>query len=99
ELRGGVKLMAVPAFVLQDADLGKPLRDEEEVPDGAGARDRARHVRGPRDVDRRRTARLDRLRERNAQHRSIVPVAVVGGDETLRRGQVATRRRGERRWA
>src|SRR5690349_10987606 len=31
ELGRGVKLMAVPAAVLEDADLRKPLRDEKEI--------------------------------------------------------------------
>ena len=44
ELGRGVKLMAVPAGVLEDADLRKPLREEVEVADDAGSRERARHA-------------------------------------------------------
>ena len=77
ELRARMELMAVPAVVLQDAELREPLHDEEEVADGAGARERARHVRGPFDLDGRRAARLDRLRQAHRHHRLVVRVAVV----------------------
>ena len=66
ELGARVELVAVPARVLQDAELGEPLRDEEEVADGAGARERARHMRGPRDLDRRARARRDRFGQRDS---------------------------------
>ena len=62
ELRARVELMAVPAAILQDAELREPLDDEEEVADGAGARERARHVGGPFDLDRGGRSRRDRLR-------------------------------------
>ena len=93
ELGAGVELMAVPALVLQDAELGEPLRDEEEVADGAGARERARDVRGPFHFDGHAAARRDRPRQRHGHHRLIVRVAVVWRDEMLRRREVGRRRR------
>ena len=44
ELGRGMKLVAVPARVLKNADLWKPLPEEIEVADGTGARERARHA-------------------------------------------------------
>ena len=45
ELRRGVELVAVPAGVIvEDADFRKPLGDEVEVADRAGAREGARHT-------------------------------------------------------
>ena len=38
ELGPGMKLVTIPALVLKHAELREPLRDEEEVADGAGAR-------------------------------------------------------------
>ena len=51
ELGARVKLVAVPPVVLQDAELREPLRDEEEVPDGARPRERPRDVRRPFHLD------------------------------------------------
>ena len=82
ELRADMKLMAVPrAGRIEHADLGKPLRDEEVVADGAGARERARNFRRKGDVERHRLARADRLRQRDRHHGAVVLVAVVRSDE------------------
>ena len=51
ELGRGVELMAVPAGVLEDADLRKPLREEVVVADRSRARERARHAGRPGDLD------------------------------------------------
>ena len=52
ELRAHMKLVAVPsAGRVEHADLRKPLRDEEIVADGAGAREWARNLRGEDDVE------------------------------------------------
>src|SRR5438552_11191525 len=87
-----MELMAVPSVVLQYAELGEPLRDEEEVAYGARPRERAGHVRGPLHLDRRGAARRDRLRERNGHHRLVIRIAIVGRDEMARRGETGRRR-------
>ena len=79
ELGAGVKLVAVPALVLQHAELRKPLGDEEEIADRAGAREGARHVRGPCDLDGRAAAGLDRLRQRHRHHRLDRPALSSSG--------------------
>jgi len=88
ELGAGMELMAVPSLILQDAELGKPLSDEEEVADRAGARERPRHVRAPGDLDGGRRSRRDRLRQPHRHHRLIVLVVVVRSDEALDRGPI-----------
>ena len=88
ELGRRMELMAVPAGVFEHADLGKPLRDEVEVADRAGARERARHARRPRDLDGDRFAGRDRAVERHLHHGPIVGVAVVRRDEARLRRQV-----------
>ena len=91
ELGARVELVAVPPLVLQHAELGEPLRDEEEVADGAGAREGARHVRRPLDLDGQRAAGRRRLRKRRRQHRPIVRVAIVGRDEAQLTGEIDRR--------
>ena len=91
ELGRGVELMAVPARVLEDADLRKPLREEVVVADRAGARERARHARRPGDLDVDRLAGRHRRGERHLCHRPVVQVAVVGRDEAHGRGDVDRR--------
>ena len=68
--------MAVPAGVFEDADLGEPLCEEEEVADGAGPREGAGDFRGPfvQDVD--DFARIDLPKERHGQHCLIVRIAI-----------------------
>ncbi len=88
ELGRRMELMAVPAGVFEHADLGKPLRDEIEVADRAGARERARHARRPRDLDGDRFTGRDRAVERHFHHGAIVGVAVVWRDEARLRHQV-----------
>jgi hypothetical protein len=83
-----VKLVTVPSAVFEHADLRKPLRDEEVVADRAGPRERSRYVRGPRQLDRDRTAGGDRLGKSRGQHRPVVGVAVIGRDEAHHRRQV-----------
>ena len=51
KLRAAVKLMTVPAAVLQHAELGKPLCDQVVVADDAGSRECPRYVCGPRQLD------------------------------------------------
>ena len=88
ELGDGVKLVAVPAAVLEHADLGEPLRDEEEVADRPGARERPGDVRRPGEPDVDRLAGSDRAIERHLEHGAIVGVAVVGRDVAQARGQI-----------
>ena len=94
ELRRVVELMAVPAAILEHADLRKPLGDEEVVVDDAGSREGPRHVRRPRDLDLDAAARRDRRVERDVGNRPIVRVAVVGRDVA----QTVGPRRARRRW-
>ncbi len=88
KLRCGMELMAVPAGVLEDADLGKPLAEEVVVADRAGAGERPRHARGPGDLDVDRLPGRDRSGERDLRHRPIVHVPVVRCDEAHRRRHV-----------
>ena len=81
KLRRGMELMAVPAAVLEHANLRKPLPEEVEVADHPGAGEGARDMRGP--VDRERDAaagRYDRG-QRHFGHRPVVQVPIVGRDE------------------
>ena len=80
--------MTVPAFVLEDAELREPLRDEKEVADGAGAGECARHVGRPRHLDRRARTGSDRLGQRD-QHHSFVIRVVVRGDVPFGVGEIA----------
>ena len=80
--------MAVPSVVLQDAELRKPLCDEVEMSDDAGAIDRPGHMRGPRDLDRGRFTRTDRTRQRHGHHRLVALVVIVRRDEMLGGRQV-----------
>ena len=50
ELGVGVELMRRPGAAFEDGQLREPVRDEVVVADGAGARERTRHVRLPRDA-------------------------------------------------
>ena len=88
ELGPGVELVTVPALVLQDAELRKPLSDEKEIPDRAGPRVRARDVRVPLHLDCEGAVRGHRLWQRDRHHRLIVPVAVVWRKKSFRRGDV-----------
>ena len=88
ELGRGVELMAVPSGILEHADLRKPLRDEVEVADGAGARERARALARPRDLDVDRLARLHRRVERHSITVRSSDVPVVGRDEAEARRHV-----------
>ena len=76
EFGRGVELMAVPAGVFEDADLGEPLREEEEVADGAGPREGAGDFRGPFEQDVDDLARIDLPKERHGQHCLIVRIAI-----------------------
>ena len=88
EFGRGVKLVTVPALILQHAELRKPLGDEEEIPDRAGSCVRARDVSVPFQLDGDAAAGDNRLWQRDRHHRLIVPVAVVGGEKPLRRRDV-----------
>ena len=81
ELGGRVELVAVPAGILQHADLRKPLCHEVEITDGAGAREGPRHPGGPGDLDVERFPGRDGAIERHFQDRPVVRVAVVGRDK------------------
>ena len=73
----GVELVAVPAGVLEHAELRKPVCDEEEVSDGAGPGERSRHPRAPLELDVDRLARRDRRWHRHREHRPVVGIVVV----------------------
>ena len=77
EFRDGVKLVAVPAGVLEHAELRKPLRDEEEVSDCPGPRERAWDPRPPLELDVDGLARGDRRRHRHGEHRPVIEIPVI----------------------
>ena len=52
----------------------------------------ARHVSGPRDLDRRARARSDRFGQRDQHHGFIVRVVVVRSDVAFRAGEVTSQR-------
>ena len=61
--------------------FGNHCAEEVVVADRAGARERARHARGPGDLDVDGLARRDRRGERHLGHRPIIHVPIVGRDE------------------
>ena len=91
ELRVGVKLMRGPVAPLEHGDLGEPLRDEEVVADGAGARERARNARGPRQADLDLAAIRHRRRERDAREAAVLRVRVVRPHVGQRRQEIVRR--------
>ena len=93
ELRRGMKLMAVPAFVLEHTQFREPLHDEEIVPDHAGPCDRPRDVRRPADLDRGRPPGRHGFPQRYRHHRLVIGIAIVGRNEMYRAGEIGRRRR------
>ena len=92
ELGAGMELVRVPAGVFENAQLGKPLRDEEVVADRAGAGEGARHSRRPGQLHGHRLAGRHGHGQRHRQHGAVGPVAVVGRDERAAGRQVGERR-------
>src|SRR6188508_1543619 len=88
EFRREMKLMAVPAGVLEHADLRKPLRDEEKVSDCAGPRERSRYVRRPCDLDVHCFTRTHCASQRNLRNGAIRGISVIWRDESKLVGQV-----------
>src|ERR1700682_732883 len=88
ELAVGVKLMADLVGVLQDADLRKPLGDEEEVSLPAGPPEDAGEPGTEIERDASGLAWRDGARESYFGHRPVVRVAVVRRDEDKGRKQV-----------
>ena len=88
ELRRGVELMAVPARVLKDANLGKPLSEEVVIANCSRAREGARDSRGPGDLHVDGFPRRHRRRERHFGHGAVIEVPVVWCDEPHGRGDV-----------
>jgi hypothetical protein len=83
--------MTVPAVILQHTKLGEPLRQEEEVADRAGTRERTRHACGPRHVNRDTLTGVHRSRQRDSHHRPVVGVAIIRRDEPNRGRQIDPR--------
>src|SRR5579864_3315526 len=71
------------------------FRSEEKAADSAGPRESARHVRGPRELDRGGAAGRERLGQRHGHDRLVVRVVVVRRDEALDRRQIRDGRRGQ----
>src|SRR5262249_50816076 len=63
ELALRVKLVAVPACLFEDADLGKPLGDEEEIAFETGPRGNSRKLGAKVQCDSNRSSRWNRPRQ------------------------------------
>jgi len=89
ELRRGMELVRVPPALLEHAELGKPLPDEEVVADVVGARERPRDLGRPHDFGVDGAFGADRPAERYGQHRLVARVAIIGRDEARLAEEVA----------
>ncbi len=88
ELARGVELVAVPAVFLEDAELGEPLDDHEEIVLVAGPHGHPRQPRDELDRDRDRLSGLDGLAQDDLRDRPVVGIAVVGRDVAQGRQKV-----------
>ena len=90
-LGAGMILMTVPTVALEDAELWKPVGDEEEFAAKPGASERARDLRTPLQLDPDRFARLDRSGKLDHHDRPVISIGVVRRGEANRPSEIDSR--------
>src|ERR671936_2168533 len=83
-----MKLMRIPARVLEHPNFRKPLAKKVEVVDISGSREWPWDFRAPIDVDIDHDVRSNRLRQGHRRNRFVRGVAVIRRDESKTRCQI-----------